>query len=109
MRLRRTDSRRRSSRSIQAEVSRQLESVVVGQALPDEVERVWRPLIRSPIVRGGRLRQAEPDLRWFLCKNSVDDVAVDVGQAAIDSVMAEGQPLVIKAEQVQDRCVQVVD
>ena len=36
-------------------------------------------------------------------------MAVDVGQAAIDSVVAEGQAFVIEAEQVQDRRVQVVD
>ncbi len=72
----------------------------VGQALPDEVEGAGGALIRSPIVRGGRLRQAEPDLRRFLCKNGVDDVAVDVGQAAIDSVVAECEAFMVEVEPV---------
>ena len=33
---------------------------------------------------------------------------VDVGQAAVDAVVAEGEPLVVDAEQVQDRGVEVV-
>ena len=36
-------------------------------------------------------------------------VAVDVGQAAVDAVVADGQPGVVDAEQVQDRGVDVVD
>ena len=36
-------------------------------------------------------------------------MAVDVGQPALDAVVVEGQPLVIEAEQVQDRGVEVVD
>ena len=37
-----------------------------------------------------------------------DDVPVDVGQPAVDAVVADGQPLVVDAQQVQDRGVQVV-
>ena len=37
------------------------------------------------------------------------DVAVDVGQAEVAAGVAVGQPLVVEAEQVQDRGVQVVD
>ena len=35
-------------------------------------------------------------------------MAVDVGQPAVDAVVAEGQPGVVDAQQVQDRGVQVV-
>ena len=38
----------------------------------------------------------------------LDHVPVHVGQAAVDAVVAEGQPLVVDAEQVQHRGVQVV-
>ena len=38
----------------------------------------------------------------------VNDLAVDVGQPAVDAVVAERQPLVVDAEQVQDRGVEVV-
>ena len=37
-----------------------------------------------------------------LCHNAPDDVAVDVGQAAVDAVMADCQSFVVDAEQVQD-------
>ena len=37
-----------------------------------------------------------------------DHVAVHVGQPAVDAVVADGQPLVVDAEQVQDRGVEVV-
>ena len=39
----------------------------------------------------------------------VDHVAVHVGQPALDAVVVVAQPLVVEAEQVQDRGVQVVD
>ena len=38
-----------------------------------------------------------------------NDVAVNVGQATIDSIVADGKALVINAQQVQDCCVNVVD
>ena len=41
-------------------------------------------------------------------ENGVNDVAVHVGQPAVDAVVAEGQLLVVDAQQVQDRGVQVV-
>ena len=36
-------------------------------------------------------------------------MAVDVGQAEVAALEAEGEPLVVEAEQVQDRGLQVVD
>ena len=39
----------------------------------------------------------------------MDDLALDVGQAKAPAVVEIGQPLVIEAQQVQDRGVQVVD
>src|SRR5580704_969833 len=43
-----------------------------------------------------------------LCQNVMDHVAADVGQAAGDAVMADGEPLVVDAQQVQHRGVDVV-
>ena len=37
------------------------------------------------------------------------DFALDVGQAEVPAVVKIGQPLVIEAQQVKDRGVQVVD
>ena len=34
--------------------------------------------------------------------NAADDVAVDIGQAAVDAVVANGQSFVVDAEQMQD-------
>ena len=51
---------------------------------------------------------AEPHLRLLSRKNSVDDVAVDVGQSAIDSVVAKWEMFVVEAEQVENRRVQVM-
>ncbi len=34
--------------------------------------------------------------------NAADDVAVDIGQAAVDAVVADGQSFVVDAEQMQD-------
>src|SRR5437763_10613311 len=42
-------------------------------------------------------------------EHGVDDLAVNVGQAALDAVVVKGEPLVIEAEQVQQGGVQVVD
>ena len=38
-----------------------------------------------------------------------DHVPFDVGQPALDAVVLEGQSLVVEAEQVQDRGVEVVE
>ena len=38
-----------------------------------------------------------------------DDVAVNVCQAAVDSIVAEGQPLVVDAQLMQDGGMDVVD
>src|ERR1700738_5275441 len=46
--------------------------------------------------------------RIRLRQNVPDDVAMDVGQAAVGAVMAEGQAFVIDAQKVQDRGVQIV-
>src|SRR5262249_34357726 len=42
-------------------------------------------------------------------EHRVDDLAVNIGQAALDAVVVEGEFLVIEAEQVQQRGVQVVN
>src|SRR5262245_49840268 len=47
---------------------------------------------------GGALRQ-----------DFADDVAVDVGQPALDAVVVDAQPLVVEAEEVQNGRVEVVD
>ena len=39
----------------------------------------------------------------------MDDLTLDVGEAESPAVVEIGQPLVIEAQQVQDRGVQVVD
>src|SRR5881396_1108550 len=44
-----------------------------------------------------------------LRQDRVDDVAVDVRQAAVDAVVADRQLFVVDAQQVQQRGVQVVD
>ena len=43
------------------------------------------------------------------CENLADDVSTDVGQAEIAAGVAIGQLLVVQAQQVQDRRVQIVD
>src|SRR5437879_5126490 len=48
----------------------------------------------------------EPDL--LLREEIGDDVAVDVGQASVNAVVAESEFLVVDAEQVEDRGVKVV-
>ena len=49
-------------------------------------------------------------MHWNLAsaQNVADDVAVDVGQTALDAVVVKGEAFVIDAQQVQDRCVHVV-
>ena len=47
--------------------------------------------------------------RLSLRQQAIDYVAVDVGQAAVDSVVADGQSPVVDAQQVQDCGVDVVD
>src|SRR5215470_10013440 len=59
---------------------------------------VMRIIAFSPSFRTGR--NSGEDV--------LDDVSVDIGQAAVDAVVADGQLLVIDAEQVQDGRVQVV-
>ena len=44
-----------------------------------------------------------------LRQNRPHDLAADVGQAEVAAGVAEGQPLVVEAQQVQDRRLQVVD
>ena len=44
-----------------------------------------------------------------LRQNLLHHLAVHVGQAVVAALEAVGQPLVIEAEQVQDRGLQVVD
>src|SRR5688500_1979912 len=46
--------------------------------------------------------------RW-LSQNLLDHPAIDVGQPEVAAGVAEGQPLVVEAQQVQDRGVQIVD
>ena len=65
-------------------------------------------------VRLARDRPARPALRRFvlptrLRRGPLDDLARHVGQAEVAAVVAVGQLLVVEAEQVQDRGVQVVD
>ena len=36
-------------------------------------------------------------------------MAVDIGQAAVDTVVAEGQPRVVDAQQMQDGRLKIVD
>jgi hypothetical protein len=43
-----------------------------------------------------------------LCKKVLNDVTMDVGQAAGNSVVIEAEPFVIEAEQMQRRRVQIV-
>ena len=43
------------------------------------------------------------------CEDAFDDVAFHAGEPLVKAVEAEGEALVIKAERVQDRGVQVVD
>ena len=39
----------------------------------------------------------------------MDDIAFDVGEAALDAVVLEGEALVVEAEQVEDGSVEVVE
>ena len=39
----------------------------------------------------------------------MNHVAVDVGEASLETVVIKGQPLVVEAKKVQDRGVQIVD
>ena len=56
----------------------------------------------GPCLRRGMLRRRSGDDR-------PDHLAVDVGEAEVAAGVAVGQPLVVEAEQVQDRGVEVVD
>ena len=57
----------------------------------------------SPISSGGH------QLDGALSGNElVHDMAVDVGQAEVAAIVAEGEPLVIQAQQVEDGGVEVV-
>ena len=47
--------------------------------------------------------------RGFLGQDLPDHVAVDVGEPARRAVVVVGEPLVVEAEQVEDRGVEVVD
>lgn len=108
MRIRRLDPGGCSAGPIQAKVSRELSSCGAGQTSADEFRLVWSCRFRLIPVRIGRFRMAEPHLRLRSRKNSVDDVAVDVGQSAIDSVVAKCEMFVVEAEQVENRRVQVM-
>ena len=44
-----------------------------------------------------------------LRQNLADDLPVDVGQAEVAALEAVGEPLVVDAQAVQDRGVQIVD
>src|SRR4051812_36609864 len=64
----------------------------------------------------GRLGRAHLGAhRWraesTLCsgENLRDDIAVDVGETALRAVVIEGQSLVVEAEDVKERGVEVVD
>ena len=49
-------------------------------------------------------------MHWNLAsaQNVADDVAVDVGQTALDAVVVKGEAFVVDAQKMQDRCVHVV-
>ena len=44
-----------------------------------------------------------------LCQHSLDELAVDVGEAEIAALVFVGEPRVVDAEEMQDRGVEVVD
>src|SRR5207237_1681821 len=61
----------------------------------------------------GRAKQKEIKSRQrrtedCLCQYFPQDLAVDVGEAAVDAVVADGELGVVNSEQVQDRGVEVV-
>src|SRR5262249_41404786 len=56
-----------------------------------------------------RLSMGSPPRRRALREDVLDHVALHVGQAHVAAGVAVGQPLVVQAEQVQDRRVPVVD
>ena len=70
-----------------------------SQRLGRFLKRLEHFIERSPAVR-----QTSPPLRQDL----VNDLAVDVGEAAIDAAVAEGELGVIEAEEVEDGGVEVV-
>ena len=56
-----------------------------------------------------RLAQLRGERYLWPSQNRPDDLAADVGQAEIAAGMAERQPLVVEAQEMQDRRLQVVD
>ena len=64
--------------------------------------------------RSTGLRRWHVSANWDLIvilslgQNLVDNFAVNVGQPAVDAVVAKGQPLMVDAQQVQNRGVQIV-
>ena len=69
--------------------------------------RRWSGCVRHFGV--SRHEHAPPSRSKFYSRqNAAHDLAADVGQAAVDAVVVERQPLVVDAEQVQHRGVEVV-
>ena len=54
-------------------------------------------------------KKASSETSTALGENLLDNIAGDVGQAKAAAVVEVGQPLVVDAQQVQHRGVQVVD
>jgi hypothetical protein len=56
-----------------------------------------------------RVGKGEPQVNPFLRNDSVDDMTMHVGQTSVNSVLPVCQLFVIKAQQVQDGGIEVVD
>src|SRR5262249_54722194 len=61
------------------------------------------------LVWSGEVSSASRAKTWFLRQDPLDDLAGDVGEAVIPALVLVGQPLVVDAEQVEDRGMEVVD
>src|SRR4051812_26756726 len=64
--------------------------------------------IRNCSSGAAELREVGPGTRWDSGQDLLDHMAVDVGNATVDAVMAEREARVVDPQEVEDRRVQVV-
>src|SRR5579872_3682620 len=80
----------------------------IAVPFPRRLERDYSPCAKTTGLDGAKVTRDQLKNRGRSGLNLADHLAMHVGEAAVDAVVAESQFLVIDAEQVQDRGVHVV-